>query len=75
MDRASFSRSRVSMLLLISFTSTMSLSLMLKTKSFCLSGKRFWITSKAEMSLAETMRMSSTTRVTSVLKCSSRALT
>ena len=41
MERASFSSLFESMPALISLTRTISVSLMLKTKSFCLSGKRF----------------------------------
>ena len=44
-ERASFSRSFTSILFFISFTSTMSFSEMLNTKSLFLSGKRFCITS------------------------------
>mgnify|MGYP000018989513 CR=1 FL=1 len=45
MERASFSRSLESTVFLISLTSTMSVSVMLNTKSLLLSGNRFWMTS------------------------------
>ena len=74
MERASFSRSRTSMLFFTSLTRTMSVSVMLKTKSLFLSGKRFCITSYAETSFEEITLMRNTTLLISELKCSSRAL-